>query len=123
MKDKPIAYVLGLAAMVGCCVGLPLLIASSSAAGLFAWLTDNVLLGVLLLAAGRCRHSVPSRPQATARRARAQRGGDASPAIAMTEAAAARDRRRPANFDSAAARRMATRLVGGAFGHRARGAR
>ena len=51
MKDKPIAYVLGLAAMVGCCVGLPLLIASSSAAGLFAWLTDNVLLGVLLLAA------------------------------------------------------------------------
>ena len=51
MKHKPIATVVGLVAMVGCCIGIPLLIASTSAAGLFAWLTDNALLGVLLLIA------------------------------------------------------------------------
>lgn len=51
MNGKPIAYVLGLVAMVGCCIGVPLLIASTSAAGLVAWLGDNALLGVLLIAA------------------------------------------------------------------------
>ena len=51
MKDKPIATVVGLVAMVGCCIGIPFLIASTSAAGLFAWLTDNALLGLLLVIA------------------------------------------------------------------------
>ena len=51
MNKKPIAYVVGLVAMVGCCIGIPLLIASTSAAGLFAWLTDNALLGLLLVMA------------------------------------------------------------------------
>ncbi len=50
MNDKPIAFISGLAALVGCCVGTPLLIASTSAAGVFAWLTDNALL--VLLARG-----------------------------------------------------------------------
>ena len=51
MKGKPIATVVGLVAIVGCCIGIPLLIASSFAAGLFAWLTDNALLGLLLVIA------------------------------------------------------------------------
>ena len=51
MSRKPIAFVACLLAMLGCCVGIPILIASTSAAGLFAWLSDNALLGILLLAA------------------------------------------------------------------------
>lgn len=49
MKDKPTGLIVGMVAMIGCCVGIPLLIASTSAAGLFAWLTDNALLGLLLV--------------------------------------------------------------------------
>ena len=51
MKDNPIGLVVGMVAMVGCCIGIPLLIATTSAAGVFAWLTDNVLLGLLLVIA------------------------------------------------------------------------
>ena len=51
MKNTPVAYVLGLAAMVGCCIGLPLLATSLSSAAIIAWLTDNAILGVLLVTA------------------------------------------------------------------------
>ncbi len=55
MEDKPIAFVVGVVIMAGCCIGVPLLIGVLGGVGLFAWLSGNTVLviaAIPLAAAG-----------------------------------------------------------------------
>jgi len=41
MNGKPLAFIIGLPVMVGCCIGAPLFVGWLVGVGLFAWLADN----------------------------------------------------------------------------------
>ena len=41
MNGKPLAFIIGLPVMVGCCIGAPLLVGWLIGVGVFAWLADN----------------------------------------------------------------------------------
>ena len=49
MNDKPVGFIVALPIMVGCCLGLPLLVGWIAAGSVFAWLADNIFAAIAVV--------------------------------------------------------------------------